>query len=140
MLATETIVRCSTCGGRLARDHSDTMCSPCRRTLIETSATRQALIARDRAGIKAAFDTAGVYGVAQYLESTPAQALDAIISSRLFPFVSERRLHMLRKLVGMRDSSHVAVAESLQISRWTVAAYRQQLGIDRVPASMNGRR
>ena len=139
MLATETVVLCASCGGRLARDHNDSICSPCRRTMIERSALHQSLIARERRGIKSAFDAAGVYGVAEYLETTPAQALDAVISLRLFPFASERRLTMLRQLVNMRDSSHVAVAEALNISRWTVAAYRSQLGIDRVPASMNGR-
>ena len=139
MLATETIVLCTSCGGRLARDNNDSICSPCRRTLIERSALQQCLIARDRAGIKTAFDAAGEYGVAEYLETTPTQALDAVISSRLFPFVSERRLTMLGQLVNMRNSSHVAVADALHISRWTVAAYRNQLGIDRAQASMNGR-
>lgn len=139
MLAVETIVLCTSCGGRLARDHNDSICSPCRRTMIERSALRQSLIAHDRAGISAAFAAAGVYGVAQYLDTTPTRALDAVISTRLFPFVSERRLAMLGQLVNMRDSSHVAVADALHISRWTVAAYRNQLGIDRVQASMNGR-
>jgi hypothetical protein len=135
MLATETFVLCASCGGRLARDHNDSICSPCRRTMIERTALHQSLIARERRGISAAFDAAGVYGVAEYLECTPQQALDAVISSRLFPYVSERRLNLLRQLVGMRSSSHVAVAEVLNISRWTVATYRAQLGIDRATCS-----
>jgi hypothetical protein len=139
MIATETVVLCASCGGRLARDHSGTVCSPCQRTLIERSARRHVLIAREGPGIKTAFETSGLYGVAQYLECTPDEALDVVISSRLFPFMSERRRRLLHQLVNLRNSSHVAVAEELHISRWTVAAYRHQLGIDRVPASVNGR-
>ena len=140
MLATMTVVRCASCGSRLARDHSDTICSPCRRSSIEQSAYREARIARDHSGIKAAFHSSGLYGVADHLDSTPEDALDVLISSRLVPFISERRRPLLNQLVSLRDSSHVAVAEVLHISRWTVATYRHQLGIDRVPASMHGGR
>lgn len=140
MLATMTLVRCASCGSRLARDHTDTICSPCRRSSIEHSAHRESRIARDHLGIKAAFDSSGLYGVADHLDSTPEDALDVLIRSRIFPFLSERRHRLLRDLVSLRDSSHVAVAEALNISRWTVATYRHQLGIDRVPASMHGGR
>ena len=138
MIATDTLVLCSSCGGRLARDHADTVCSPCRRTRIENSALHQSLIARDSSGITAAFDAAGLYGVVQYLECTPGEALDAVISSHLFPYTSGRRRGLLRQLVNMRDSSHVAAAETLHISRWTVAAYRHQLGIDHAHPSRHG--
>ena len=57
---------------------------------------------------------------------------------RVIPFMSERRRAVLRRLVCMRGSSHVAVADALQISRWTVASYRQQLGIDRTAAAIHG--
>jgi uncharacterized Zn finger protein (UPF0148 family) len=140
MLATMTVVLCSSCGTRLARDQTDTVCSPCRRSSIEHSAYRQARIARDRSGIKMAFDTSGLYGVADHLDTSPEEALDVLISSRLFPFISERRRTLLHQLVSLRHSSHVAVADALHISRWTVATYRRQLGIDRVPASMHGGR
>jgi hypothetical protein len=133
MLATATVVVCRSCGRWLARDHTETICSPCRRTTIENSAYREALIARDRTGIKAAFDSSGLYGVAQHLDSTPEEALDAVIRSQLIPVLSAPRRALLHQLVRLRDSSHVAVAEALHISRWTVAAYRRQLGIDRIP-------
>ena len=80
MIATETVVLCSSCGGRLARDHSGTVCSPCQRTLIERSARRQVSIAREGPGIKAAFETSGLYGVAQYLECTPDEAINASLT------------------------------------------------------------
>ena len=139
MLATATRVVCSSCGGRLALDQTDTICSPCRRASIERSAYRESRRARDYSGIKTAFDSAGLYGVADHLGCTPEEAMDVLISSRLFPFISERRRAILHQLVCLRDTSHVAVAEALHISRWTVATYRQQLGIDRVPGPRNGR-
>jgi hypothetical protein len=125
-----TVVLCTSCGRRLARDHADTICSPCRRTTIENSAQRQMLSERDLAGIKAAFDSAGLYGLAKHLDMSPSDALDALIDSRLLPQLSERRRTLLHRLVNLRDSSHVAAAEALHISRWTAAAYRRQLGID----------
>ncbi|MGZ4673628.1 MAG: hypothetical protein ACXVKP_06410 [Ilumatobacteraceae bacterium] len=139
MLATAKLPLCSSCRGRLARDQTDTICSPCRRAGIEHSANRESRRARDHSGIKEAFDSAGLYGVADHLDCTPEEAMDVLISSRLFPFISARRHTLLHQLVGLRGSSHVAVAEALHISRWTVATYRHQLGIDRAPAPRNGR-
>jgi hypothetical protein len=128
----KAFVVCASCGGRVARDNADTTCSPCRRTMIEQSANRHVMIARDRHGIETAFNSAGLYAVAQRLKCTPEEALDVLINARLVPFVSERRRAVLRQVVTLREASHVAVAEALHISRWTVATYRHQLGIDRV--------
>jgi hypothetical protein len=139
MLATATIDLCNFCGRQIAHDHTGNVCSPCRRTSIETNAQRQSLLTRNRSDVKAAFEAGGLYSVAAYLHSSPSDALDAMINSRLLPFFSERRRALLRRLVTMGDSSHVAVAEALDISRWTVATYRHQLGIDRAPAAVRGR-
>jgi hypothetical protein len=131
MAASTSTILCSSCGGRLARDNTGTICSPCRRTQIETSAQRGALITRDRPRIKQAFESEGLYGVAQHLDCSPADALDVVLNAQLLPFVSARRLLVLRRLVGLTGSSHIAAGEELGISRWTVATYRRQLGIDR---------
>jgi FixJ family two-component response regulator len=85
---------------------------------------------RDLSRIKAAFDSAGLYSVANHLDMNPSDALDVLINSGLLPQFSGRHRAVLHRLVNLRDSSHVAVAEALHISRWTVAAYRRQLGID----------
>lgn len=131
---TTTVLTCNTCGARLARDHVDTICSPCRRTGILNLARRGALLVRESARIKAVFESLGLYGVADQFELTPAEALDVLFGARLLPSVSARRKVLLRHLVDLRDSSHVDAAEALSISRWTVATYRQMLGIDRPPA------
>ena len=135
MAGAAVAAKCTRCGTRLARDHAGTMCSPCRRTEIESSARHGARLIRDPSGIAAAFDAEGLYGVADHLDCSPADALDVLLSSRLVPFVSARRHELLRQLVALGDCSHIAAAEALNISRWTVATYRQLLGFDRTPVS-----
>jgi hypothetical protein len=132
---TDTMTRCGTCGARLARDHGGTICSPCRRTQIERAARCGSVAARESAKIKALFDTAGVYGVADELGCDPVDALDLLLNARLLPFVSSQRRAALGELVALRGFSHVDAAEALNLSRWTVATYRSQLGIDRHPSS-----
>ena len=134
-MVTTVAVLCSSCGGRLARDNTGTVCSPCRRTHIELTAHQGALLARDSMEIRTVFERAGLYGVAEHLDCTPEDAVDVLLSSQLVPFVSPRRRLLLRRLVGLGDRSHIAAGEALNISRWTIATYRRQLGIDRSPAS-----
>jgi hypothetical protein len=131
MVVVSAAALCTTCGARLAHDHLDTICSPCRRTEIESSARRGAMLVRESARIAAVFEALGLYGVAEQFDLTPAEALDVLFSSALLPSVSPRRRLLLRQLVDLRDHSHVAAAEELHISRWTVATYRQLLGIER---------
>jgi hypothetical protein len=54
-----------------------------------------------------------------------------VLNSQLVPFVSPARRLVLRRLVGLREQSHVAAGAALDISRWTIATYRRQLGIVR---------
>jgi hypothetical protein len=124
-------VLCSSCGGRLARDNTGTVCSPCLRTHIEVTAHNGSLLARDHLQIKKAFESAGLYGVAEHLGYTPEDAVDVLLNSQLLPFVSHHRRLVLRRLVALRDQSHMAAGETLHLSRWTIATYRRQLGIER---------
>lgn len=119
----------------MARDNTGTVCSPCRRTHIETSAQRAALLTKDGPRIKTMFESSGLLGVARDLDCTPDEALDVLLNAQLLPVVSARRRLVLRKLVGMPDATHVAAGEILGISRWTVATYRRQLGISRSSTS-----
>jgi hypothetical protein len=129
-------VLCSSCGGRLARDNTGTICSPCRRTHIEHAAHLGAIAPRDVPRIKAAFDSLGIYGVAKHLGCTAEDALDVLVNAQLLPFVSARRRLLLRQLIGLNDMSHIAAGEALSVSRWTIATYRRQLGIERAPRSL----
>jgi hypothetical protein len=130
-----TVTRCASCGARLARDHGGTICSPCRRTQIERAAQCGSVAARQRAQLKALFDSSGLYGVADHLRCDPGDALEVLLNARLLPFVSAQRRALLHDLVALRDLSHVDAAAALNISRWTVATYRGQLGIDRHSSS-----
>jgi hypothetical protein len=134
-MVTAVAVLCSSCGGRLARDNTGTVCSPCKRTHIEMTAHQGSLLARDSTQIRTIFESAGLYGVALHLDCTPEDAVDVLLSSQLVPFVSPRRRLVLRRLVGLGDRSHIAAGEALNISRWTIATYRRQLGIDRSSTS-----
>ena len=136
MMAAGAAVLCSSCGGRLARDNTGTICSPCRRTHIEHSAQLGAFVPRHVPRIKAAFDSLGIYGVARHLGCSPEDALDVLVNAQLLPFVSVRRRLLLRQLIGLNDMSHVAAGEALNVSRWTIATYRRQLGTDRSPHSL----
>ncbi len=135
MPTTMVAVRRCSCGARLARDQSDTVCSPCRRGDIESSAHRGAAIARDREGIEATFNREGLNGVAVVLDCTLGEALDVLFVAQLLPAMSVRRQALLRQLVALGDVSHVVAADLLGISRWTVATYRGQLGLEKITAS-----
>ena len=99
------------------------------------TAHQGSLLAKDSSQIKSVFETAGLYGVAEHLDCTPEDAVDVPLSSQLVPFVSPRRRLVLRRLVALGDRSHIAAGEALDISRWTIATYRRQLGIDRSSTS-----
>ena len=132
---TGAVTLCVSCGARLARDHGGTICSPCRRTQIENAAHCGSVAARQRSQLKELFDDSGLYGVADRLQCDPGDALEVVLNARLLPFVSAPRRALLHQLVALRDQSHVDAAVALNISRWTVATYRGQLGIDRHPSS-----
>lgn len=131
MTATMAPPRCATCNARLARDNEDSVCSPCRRSSIEASASHASLIVRDAPGAREAFRAEGLFGVAHHLDCTPGEAFDVLFSLGLLPLASQRRRSLLHRLIAMDSLSHVAASEALAISRWTVASYRRQLGIDK---------
>ena len=135
-MAPAAAVLCSSCGGRLARDNTGAICSPCRRTHIEHAARQVAFSPQDVPPIKAAFDSLGIYGVARHLECSPEDALDILVNAQLLPFVSVRRRLLLRQLIGLSEMSHIAAGEALNLSRWTIATYRRQLGTERSPHSL----
>ena len=130
---------CETCSARLARDNSGRVCSPCRRSELEALARRAALVTRDPAGAGRAFDDAGLGGVAGHLACGIEDALDVVVMLGLLPAAYRRRLPVLRELVRLDRASHIAAAEALGLSRWTVATYRRDLGLDR-SAPMRHRR
>ena len=122
---------CSSCTARLARDNPGEVCSPCHRADIERLARRAALITLDPSGVRDAFRRDGFHGVSCVLRCSGEEALDVLLALGVVPAAYRRRLPVIRRLVGMDGMSHVAAAEALGISRWTVATYRRDLGLDR---------
>ena len=122
--------RCESCAALLARDNHATVCSPCRRGQIEAMARRAALVTRDPDGARRAFATRGVHGVAAQLRCTAHEAIDVVVMLGLLPPAYRRRIEVLRRLVALDRASHVAAADALGLSRWTIATYRRDLGID----------
>lgn len=126
--------RCGSCAALLARDNHDTQCSPCQRRQIEAMARRASLVTRDPGGARRAFALRGLHGVAAQLRCTADEAIDVVAMLGLLPPAYRRRIELLRRLVALDRVSHVAAAEALGLSRWTVATYRRNLGIEHVPA------
>ena len=131
----EQRARCESCVALLARDNHGTQCSPCRRGQIEAMATRASLITRDPGGARRAFAGRGLHGVAAQLRCTADEAIDVVAMLGLLPPAYRRRIEVLRRLVALDRVSHVAAAEALGLSRWTVATYRRDLGIGQVAAA-----
>ena len=126
----EPRLRCESCAARLARDNHGTQCSPCRRGEIETMARRASLVTRDPGGARRAFAGRGLHGVAAQLRCSADEAIDVVAMLGLLPPTYRRRMDVLRRLVALDQVSHVAAAEALGLSRWTVATYRRDLGLD----------
>ncbi|MGD9701848.1 MAG: hypothetical protein AB7Q42_18620 [Acidimicrobiia bacterium] len=131
----ERRLRCNSCSARLARDNHGTVCSPCRRGQIEAMAKRAALATRDADGARRAFSAGGLRGVASHLLCSADEALEVVVMLGLLPAAYRRRVEILRRLVALDRASHVAAAEALGLSRWTVATYRRDLGLDQTAAA-----
>ncbi|MEO7370824.1 MAG: hypothetical protein ABI949_05385 [Ilumatobacteraceae bacterium] len=89
------------------------------------------MTSRDGPRITETFAAEGLFGVADELNCSPQDALDVLLNLQLVPFVSAKRRLLLRALLDHKDESHIAAGEALDISRWTVATYRRQLGTER---------
>lgn len=124
---------CRSCSARLARDNAGSVCSPCRRAEIERLARRAALVTHDPDGVRQVFDADGLRGVTAFLACSADDALDVLLALGLLPAAYRRRLDTIRRLVEMDGLSHIAAGDALGISRWTVATYRRDLGLDRAP-------
>jgi hypothetical protein len=120
--------RCTCCRCFLASDHDDTVCSPCRRRGWINRRSRA--LHADRAVATAAFERAGVPGIARALACSSTDAVEVALVCGLLPAVYVRRVDVLAQLVDLRDVPHVVAAERTGLSRWTVATYRRHLGMD----------
>lgn len=94
-------------------------------------ARRAALITVDPPGVRRSFAAEGFAGVLNHLRCSRDDTLEVLLALGLVPAAYRRRLDLARELVALDGLSHVAAAGLLGVSRWTVATYRRELGLDR---------
>jgi hypothetical protein len=120
---------CDRCSCRLAADNVGRLCSPCARA--QRAGLANGALRLDPAAVAAAFERGGVPAVVDALGCRAEEAIAAAIGAGVLPALYLRRIDVLAELVHHRELSHVAAAERTGLSRWTVATYRRDLGMDR---------
>ncbi|MPY92650.1 MAG: hypothetical protein GEV08_06145 [Acidimicrobiia bacterium] len=125
----EPIRPCPRCGGHLAWDNAGPLCSPCWRSGLRRSASRALRAAGERGQVAAAFVEGGVPAVAEALLCPLGEALDLVLLQGLVPSSYRRRYRVLLRLLALGPVPHTVAADLLGLSRWTVATYRQVLGV-----------
>jgi len=78
---------------------------------------------------QAKFRQGGIHALAEELDTTPQEAIAVAIHEGMLPRrwrTSQEKLCALLDLEGLK---HVEAAQRLGVSRWTIATWRDQLGL-----------
>jgi hypothetical protein len=124
---------CHSCRALLARDNPGPKCSPCGRRDLLSSHTGVASFAVDRTELSDCFQADGLAGLAERLDCNLVDAFEVALANGLVPASYRRRTLLVRELVECAHLPHVAAADRLGLSRWTVASYRKELRLHRAP-------
>jgi hypothetical protein len=89
----------------------------------------------DRGELARHFEADGLAGLAERLDTELADAFEVALAHGLVPASYRRRTAVVRQLVECAHLPHVAAAEHLGLSRWTVASYRKDLRLHRATRS-----
>jgi hypothetical protein len=119
---------CQRCECRLARDNDDIVCSPCRRHLMlekhhDVTADGPSLDSQER------FAEAGIVGLAEDRGISLEDAVTVALQEGLLPKRWRSAEPKLRELVALAGLTHVEAAEVVGVSRWTIATWRDGLGL-----------
>ena len=119
---------CERCSCRLARDNDDIVCSPCRRHLViekhfEIASMGPSLDDQER------FADTGVRGLADERNLSLEDAVSAALAEGLLPKRWRAAEPRLRQLAALDGLTHVEAAEVIGVSRWTIATWRDGLGL-----------
>lgn len=119
---------CERCSCRLARDNDDIVCSPCRRHLvIEThfalAAVGPSLEDQQR------FAERGIRGLAEDRNVGLDEAVSIALRDGMLPKRWRSAEPKLRQLALLDGLTHVEAAEAVGVSRWTIATWRDGLGL-----------
>jgi hypothetical protein len=73
--------------------------------------------------------TTGIYELIRRNNTTSSVMIAHLLNSGILPGRIRRYEKLFVRLIDMPDLSHSAAARNLRVTRWTVAAWRQRLGI-----------
>jgi hypothetical protein len=113
----------------LASDNPGPLCSPCWQRELRARANTALRRGSDAQAVRRAFLAGGVPAIADALRCSSAEALEVALLHKLVPAVYRRRTALLVQLLELGPVAHVVAGEQLNLSRWTVATYRRDLGI-----------
>jgi hypothetical protein len=119
---------CQRCSCHLARDNAEHLCSPCTRRVSRqrwASASTQVVDNVHPGELEE-------YGIAALIDrhhSNPASMVASLLASGILPRHLRRYESLLVRLCDLGHLSHSAAARELRLTRWTVAAWRQRLGL-----------
>jgi hypothetical protein len=71
-------------------------------------------------------------GILQLIEkhnSTAEDMVAALLKTGVLPNRLKRYQHLIIETVKLSNESHSSVARKLRVTRWTIAAWRERLGI-----------
>lgn len=112
----------------MARDNNDVLCSPCRLYVVfdqhQPNQVDPALGERH-----AKFRQGGIHALAEELSTTPQEAIAVAIHEGMLPRRWRSSQEKLCALLDLEGLKHVEAAEQLGVSRWTIATWRDQLGL-----------
>lgn len=119
---------CTQCSCFLAADNDSATCSPCsaisgrQRWIVMSQHPSLTISAEDLA-------TCGIYELIRRNGTTTSVMISHLLNSGILPARLRRYEKLIVRLVDMPDTSHSSAARNLRVTRWTVAAWRQRLGI-----------
>ena len=119
---------CDRCSCRLARDNDDIVCSPCRRHLVIESHVAIASVGPSL-DEQQQFADDGVRGIAEARNVSLEDAVSLALAEGLLPKRWRAAETRLRQLAGLEGLTHVEAAEIIGVSRWTIATWRDGLGL-----------
>jgi len=119
---------CISCSCYLAYDNTDTECSPCAAKV----AKQRWIFMSNHPSYVITSQSLMEEGILQLIEkhnSTVEDMVVALLKTGVLPNRLKRYQHLIIETVKLSNESHSAVARKLRVTRWTIAAWRERLGI-----------
>lgn len=120
--------KCEKCGCFLAGHNLEKLCSPCANQENRKSWLSKSL---NPSFVNSAEELAkiGIIELISINKLTADVAIKLLLKSGVLPSRFRRYQNLLIQLVAMQGVSNSAAARKLNVTRWTVAAWRERLGI-----------